>query len=160
MRTPDARSAGHSTDAEAVSSRAGEPVGVHALDAARGQCVRSGAQMFDQRDLQRAWPGPELADCEGRNRLERCNEALQPLGVKTTRAATDQLARQRENARLTRELIARDGREFSEKRRWQILVNIARRRRDDVKVVEQPLRRGRGGLAAPGVVGQLGVDDA
>ena len=66
--------------------------------------------MLDQCDLERAWPGPELADREGRDRLERSNEALQPLGVKTTRAATDQLARQGEDARLTRELVARNSR--------------------------------------------------
>ena len=121
---------------------------------------RSAAQVLDQRELQRARPRPELADRERRDRLERGDEALQPLRVEAAGAATDQLERQRVDARRPGELVGRDGRKPPEERRRQIVVDVARRRRDDVEVVEQPLGRGRGRLAAPGVLGQRGVDVA
>ena len=109
--------------------------------AARRDAVGPRAHVLDERQLQRARPRPELADGQGRHRLEGRDEAVQPLSVEPARAAPDQLEGQRVDARQPGELVRRDRRKAPKERGWQVVVDVAGGRRDDVKVVEQPLGR-------------------
>jgi hypothetical protein len=78
-----------------------------------------------QRQLQRARPGPELADRERGDGLEGADEALQPLRVEPARAGSDQLERQGVNAWESGELVGRDLRKPLEERRREIVMDVA-----------------------------------
>ena len=138
--------------------RPDQPIRFQALGAAGREDVGPRPQLFDQRLLQRRRPGPELAHRQRRNRLECGDESVQTLRIEAPRAAPDQLERQRVDARLTGELVGRDARQPAEERRRQIVLNVAKRRDNDVEVVEQPLRRRRGRFAATRVLGQRLID--
>ena len=79
-----------------------QAIGGDAMRARLGQHVAALAQVVDQRQLQHAGPGPELADGQRRDRLEGGDEALQALRVEPARARADELERQRVDARQAR----------------------------------------------------------
>jgi hypothetical protein len=81
--------------------------------------------MVEQRQLQRARPGPELADRERGDGLEGADEALQPLRVEPARAGSDQLERQGVNAWESGELVGRDLWKPLEERRREIVMDVA-----------------------------------
>ena len=138
--------------------RVHQSIRVEAVGATRREDVRPRAQVFHQRQLQRRRPRPELAHCQGRNRLERRDESVQALRVETPGAAPNQLERHRVDARQARELVGSDPREPPKERGRQIVMDIAERGENDVEVVEQPLGRRRRRLSALRVVGQRRVD--
>ena len=105
--------------------RRGQPIRCQAMDAGGGKRVASHAQMVEQRELQRARPGPELADRERGDGLEGADEALQPLRVEPARAGSDQLERQGVNAWESGELVGRDLRKPLEERRREIVLDVA-----------------------------------
>ena len=76
------------------------------------------------------------------------DEPLQPLRVETAGAGSDQLERQRIDARQPGEFVGGDARQPPEERRRQIVMDVARGGRDDVEVVEQPFGGRRHRLAA------------
>ncbi len=129
-----------------VGPGSGEPVGSH-------------AQVVEQRELERARPGPELPHRERRDRLKRADEPLQPLRFDSARARSDQLEGERIDARQARELLGRDAGQASEKGRRQVVVDVAGGGGDDVEIVEQPLGRRRHRLL-PRVVCERRVDAA
>ena len=123
-----------------------QPIGGHAMPPRLGQHVTALAKVIDESQLQYAGPRPELADRERRDRLERRDEPLQALRVEPARARADELERQRVDTRQAHELVGSHAGQTLEIRRRQVVVNVARGRRHDVEVVEQPLRRRRHGL--------------
>ena len=145
------------TGSRPASMRRGQPIRGQSMDAGGGEHVASRAQMVEQRELQRARPGPELADRERRDRLEGADEPLQPLRVEPARARSDQLERERVNAGESGELVGGDARKPLEERRREIVMDVACGGRDDVEVVEQPFGGGRHRLL-PRVVGERRVD--
>ncbi len=136
--------------------RARQPIGVLLMRAALGERVGANPQVFDQGELERARPRPELANRQRRDRLKGGDETMQPLGVETTAARPDQLERQRIDARQPRELVGGNPWQLPKERRRHVVVHVARGGRDDVEVVEQPLGRGRHAFAM-GIVGERGV---
>ena len=142
-----------------ASSVAASRSAASAMDASRREHVASRAQMVEQRELQRARPRPQLAHRQRRDRLEGADEPLQPLRVEPARARSDQLERQRVDARQPGELVGGDARKPLEERRREIVMDVARRGRDDVEVVEQPFGGRRHRLLAR-VFGERRVDAA
>jgi hypothetical protein len=69
-----------------------------------GQLFRQPAQVLDQRELEHARPGPQLADCEWRHRLEAVHEADQLLPVEAAVTVAYQLHGHGIDARVSREL--------------------------------------------------------
>src|ERR687897_154704 len=103
------------------------------MRAALSQNVGSYAEVFDQRELERAGPGPELPDGQWRHRLERRHEPVEPLSIEAPRAAADQLEGQCVHTWQAREFIGGDHRKPPKEGRRQIVMNVARRRRDNVE---------------------------
>jgi hypothetical protein len=132
----------------------GQPMG-----AARREHVGPHANVVEQRKFQRARPCPQLAHGQRRDGLERADEPLQAPGLEPARARTDQFQRQSVNARQSGEFVRGDPWKAPEERRRQIVVDVARGRRDHVKVVEQPFGRWRHRFVSC-VVGQNGIDRA
>ena len=86
------------------------------------------------------------------------DEPLQPLRIEAAGAATDELERHRVDARRAGELVGGDDWKAPVERARQIVPDVARRRRNQVEVVEQPFGCRRPLLAKPGVIGQRDVD--
>ncbi len=137
--------------------RVNQLVGTHALQTARRQRLGPLAELRDQRQLEQRGPRPEFADGQRRDGLEGCDIALQALRIQATAAASDEFAGHDGNAGLTRELPRGRARQTPIVGRRQIVADVEGRRRDDVEVVEHPLRGGRHRLAPTRVVGQRGV---
>src|SRR5688500_9709735 len=72
---------------------AGHDIGAPLMRSTLRENVSTDAQVFEQRQLQRARPRPQLANRQRRHRLECRDEAVQPLRVQIPRAAADQLER-------------------------------------------------------------------
>ena len=137
----------------------GQPIRRESVRAAGCELVRSHAQVVEERELQRARPGPELAHREGRHRLEGADEPLKPLRFEPAGADSDQLERERVRAREPGELVGGDARQPLEERGREIVMDVARGGRDDVEVVEQPFGRRRHAFM-PRVLRELRVDVA
>ena len=75
------------------------------MDADLGEHVRSGTQVIEERELQRARPGPELPHRERRHGLERRDESLQALRIEPARARANQFESERVNARKAGEFV-------------------------------------------------------
>ena len=119
--------------------RVDQSICIEPMRAARRENIRPRAQVFEQRELQRRRPRPELTHREGRDRLERHDESLQTLRIETSCAASNEFERHRVDARSARELIRRDPWKPFEETGRQVVLDIAERGDDDVEVVEQPL---------------------
>ncbi len=91
--------------------------------------------------------------------MKRADESLKPLGVETAGTGSNQLERQRVNARQSGELVGSDLRKPFEERWWKIVMYVTRGGGDDVKVVEQPFSRRRHRLLL-GVLCERRVDVA
>ena len=124
------------------------PIRRQAVCAAGSELVGSHAQVVEQRELQRAGPCPELAHRERRHRLEGADEPLQPLRIEPAAARSNQLERERVGARKPGELVGGDARKPFEKRRRQIVLDVAGGGGDDMEVVEQPFCRRRQSFVA------------
>jgi hypothetical protein len=85
---------------------------------------------------------------------------MESLRVEAPRAVPDELLRQSVDARQSRELVRSDGREAAVEPGWEIVSDVAGRRRDRVEVVEQPFGRGGRRLTPPRVVGQVDIHAA
>ncbi len=136
----------------------GDAIGDEAMFAAGRKDIGPGAQVVEQRQLERARPRPQLADGQRRDRLERRDEAVQALRVEPARAVTDELQRHRIHAGQAGELVGGHRRQPSIERGRQVVTDVARRSRDGVEVVEQPLSGRRGAFPAAHVIGQVHVD--
>ncbi len=125
---------------------------------ARGhQLVREAAQVLDERGLQHARPGPDLAEAQRRSRLVRGQEALEPLGVEPAVAVAQQLDGQEVHARRGAQPGGGERRQLAVVGRRQVAADVHHLGLDQVEVVEQPLGRGRHGLAAVHVVAEQAV---
>jgi hypothetical protein len=138
--------------------RVGEAIGIQPMRPAVGEDVGPHPQVIHEGELERARPGPQLANRQRRDRLIRADEAVHPLSVEPACAAPNQLEPERVDPRQPRELVRRNSRQPPEVRRREVVVDVACRGRDNVKVVEEPFRGGRRRLAAPRVFGQRRVD--
>ena len=134
-----------------------QAIRIDAMRAAGCEHPRPDADVFDQRQLQQRGPGPELAHRERRDRLKGGDEAVNALGIETSRAAPHQLERQGIDARETGEFVRGDPGQATEERRRQVVLDIAERRQDDVEVVEEPFSRGRRRFLAGCVFGKRRV---
>ena len=139
--------------------RLGQPVRGQPVAAARREGIAARAQVVEQRELERARPRPDLADRQRRDRLEGADETLQPLRVHSSRARSNELERQRVDAWKPGELVGSDAGQPPEEGRGQVVMDVARRGRDDVEVVEQPFG-GRRHRLLTGVPGERGIDVA
>ena len=115
-------------------------------------------QVLDERELQHARPGPQLADRQRRDASGSCSrKRTQLVAVEAAVAVADQLDRQGVDARVAGVLARRELRQLAVVAARQVLADVADLRRDQVEVVEQPLRRRRDELAPVHVVGQRAV---
>lgn len=126
-------------DAGGRLQRVDQSIRIETMGAARGEDVSPDSQVFDERQLQRGRPRPELAHRERTDRLICRDEAVHALRVEPARTAPDQLEGHRINPGQARKLVGRDPRKPPEEGRGQVVMNIAKSRQNDVKIVEQPL---------------------
>jgi hypothetical protein len=137
----------------------GQTLGGDAVRPGLGDDVAALAEMIEQRQLQHARPRPQLPHRQRRHRLKGADETLQPLRIEPAGARPDQLQGEGIDARLSRELIRDDERQTLEEGAGEVVLNVPRGGGDDMKVVEEPFRGGRGRLAAR-FVGERLVDAA
>ena len=134
-------------------------VGVGRPDGRAGleRLLRQPAQVLDEGELQHARPGPQLADRERRDRLVAVQEAHQLLPVEAAVAVADELHGQGVDARVARELPRGELGQLAVVAPRQVLAHVADLGRDQVEVVEEPLRRRRDELPPVHVVGHAEV---
>jgi hypothetical protein len=124
--------------------RAARPAGEVAL--------RQSAQVLDQRELEHARPGPELADRQRRDGLEGEDEARQASRRGGRRRAGSARRPGRGRAPCPRARAARAWAACGSSRPAGSCADAADLRLDEVEVVEEPLGRRRHELAAMDVV--------
>ena len=119
--------------------------------------LRQAPQVLEERELQHARPGPQLADGQRRNGLEAVHEADELLAVQAAVAVPDQLHGHRVDAGVARQLARRELGQLAVVAARQVLADVADLRGHQVIVVEQPLRRGRDELPLVHVLGHREV---
>ena len=131
-----------------ASQHTGEAIGLLPVDSRRREDVRSHTQMLDERHLESARPGPQFADREGRDRLERRDESRQPLRIDVSRAGAEQFEGEGVDPRHAFEIVGGHSWQTPEERGRKVVNDVAGRRGHDVKIVEEPFGRRRCGLPA------------
>ncbi len=111
-------------------------------------------QVFDERQLQHAGPGPELANRQRGDALVAVDEHRELLAVEPAVAVTHQFDGHRVDPRVTRLLAGSECGQFAVVGAGQMLADVADFRRQQVVVVEQPFRRGGDRAACPDVLRQ------
>jgi hypothetical protein len=107
--------------------------------------------VVDQRQLEHARPGPQLADAQRCHGLERVHEPVEPLRVEACVAVAEQFHRHREHTRSPRAPAHGELGQLAVVTRRQVAADLAQLPFDQVEVVEQPLGRRRTSLAVPHV---------
>ena len=102
--------------------------------------VRQAAQVLDERELEHARPGPQLADRERRHRLVAVHEANELLAVEAAVAVADELHGHGVDPSVAGELARGELGQLAVVAARQVLAHVADLRGDEVVVVEQPLR--------------------
>ena len=138
---------------ERGDERVGAPTGL----AARQHLVGQAPHVLDQGGLERARPGPDLADAERRHGLVRREEALESLHVEPRVAVAQELHGEQVDPRRRARSGRGDQRKLAVVGRRQVPAQLGHLGLDQVEVVEQPLGRGRHGDAAMDVVGELAI---
>ena len=111
------------------------------------QLIGQAAQVLDQRQLQHAGPRPQLPDAQRRDALIGVHEAIEALGIEARVAETEQRDRHGVDARGARQLARRELGQLQIVGRREMALDLAHLALDQMKVVEQPFRCGRGRLA-------------
>ena len=124
----------------------GHPIGRQAVPARGGEHVRACTQMIDERELQCAWPSPQLAHRQRGHGLEGADEPLHARRVEAAGTQANQFEGERVDAGQSREFVGGHLGQPPEECRRQVVVDITRGCRDDVEIVEEPLGRRRHGL--------------
>ena len=119
--------------------------------------VRESAQILDQRQPQHARPRPQLADGQRCDRLEAVDEANELGTVQTAVAVADELERECVDARGAGELTCGELGQLEVVVPREVLAYVSDLGRDEVEVVENPLRGGRDELAAVDVAGERAI---
>ncbi len=122
--------------------------------------VGQDAQVLEQRELEHAGQGPELADRERRHRLEGEDEAGETFGVETPVAVTDQFERQGVDTCPAGELACRELGKRAVIAGGEVAADRACFGLDEVEVVQDPLGGGRDGDTAVGIVRERPVGRA
>ena len=116
-------------------------IGGNTFQPRRRDRVGEAAQVLDQRQLEHARPGPELADRERRHALEAFDERGQLVPREPAVAVAQQLDGHRIDARLAHVFRRREARQFAVVGAGQVPADVLDFRRHQVEVVEQPLGR-------------------
>ena len=153
MSTP----AGHAMGLEFQPIQEG--VGQQARLARPQDFVGQAAQVFDERQRQHARPRPELADGERRHALVGIEERLEAWQVDPAVAVADQLDRHRIDAGPPEVFPRGQRRQVPVVRPRQVPPHIHDLRREQMKIVEQPLGGG-GDVPAGAHVRRQGVMSA
>ena len=124
------------------AERIHKTISIETMGAARRHDVRARAHVFDENQLQHRRPCPKFTHRQRSDRLKSRDEPMQPLRIEPTGAVANQFTRHRVNAGQTRELVSGNPGKPPEERGWQIVVNVAHRGENDVKVIEQPISSG------------------
>ena len=115
------------------------------------------AQVFDQRELQHARPRPQLAERQRRDALIAVQEQRELRQVEPAVGMAEQRDRHRVDARLARLLARGERRQLAVIAPRQVLANFDELRRDQVKVVEEPLGRRRDEGAFAHILGERAI---
>ena len=129
-------------------------VGREARLAGCERLLRQAPQVLDQRDLEHAGPGPQLADGQGGHGLVGGHEPHQLHAIEAPVGVADQLQRHRVDARHARHFAGRQLGEPAVIPARQVVPHAAELRLDQVGVVEVPFGGGGEELAAVDVVRQ------
>jgi hypothetical protein len=132
-------------------------VGLLSRRASGEQFFGQPAQVLDQRELQHARPRPELADRQRRDPLVVVQEAGELLAIETAVAVPDELDRDRVDPRLARVLARGQRRQRPRVGAREVAPDAADLRRDQMEVVEQPVRGRRHEPPGPHVIGQRAI---
>ena len=123
----------------------------------REKAVREASEILEQRQLQDAGPGPQLADRERCHGLIRLQKTRQALEVEPSVPGTDELDRHGVQPRRPGMLAGSQLREFAVVAWGQIVANGSGLGLEQMEIVEQPLRGGRERLTSMDVVGEREV---
>ena len=111
--------------------------------ARREHFIRQPAEILDERELQHARPRPHLPDGQRSDALVAFEKQRQLRDVEAAVAMADQLDGDRIDARLARALAQGQRRKLAVVPAGKVLADVENVRGNEVKVVEQPFRRGR-----------------
>ena len=118
------------------------------------------AQVFDERELQHARPGPELANRQRHDLLVTVQELEQLLAIEAAVAVADQFDGDGVDASVAGVLASGKRRERARVRAREISPDVRDLRRDQVEVIEEPVRRRHHELAGADVVGERAIGRA
>ena len=121
------------------------------------QLLRQPAQVLDERELEQARPGPQFADAQRRDRLERVHEPFEPRPVEPGVAVAQHLDRHRVHAHGARACAHGELGQLEVVARRQVALDLAELAFDEMEVVEQPVGRRCAGLTQARVAGELAV---
>ena len=141
-------------------------VGGHAQDEGVGRPPRlprlqrlidQSPEVLDERELEHARPRPELADRQRRHALIAVQKLRELLAIEAAVAVADDLHGDRVDTGFARVPPGGQPRQVAEKAGGQVRPDVGDFRCDEMKVVEQPLRRRADELAVAHVGGQHSV---
>ena len=114
-------------------------VGAEAGAAADEKLVGEPAQVLDQREFQHARPRPELAERQRRDALITVQEQLELRQIEPAVGVAEQCDRHRVDARFARFFPGRKRGQLAIVAARQVFADFDQLRRNQVKVVEEPL---------------------
>ena len=120
-----------------------DQVGPVPLRAAAADLFRRAPQVFDQHDSKRDRHRPQLADRQRLHALVRLHELRQRLRIEIAVSVRDVSPRDAENARVPFQRAVDELGQLPVISARQIVANLSNLLFDDVKIVDQPLRRRR-----------------